>query len=120
MHSAEAEVRKHIRTYLMIGAALLVFTVITVAASFLSLGVAGNVTLALIIASIKGSMVAAIFMHLNHEKRWIYGSLLLTVLGFLVLMSVPMFTTMDHIGTPVGVPAAAGAPGGNDAGHEAH
>lgn len=117
MHSAEAEVRKHIRTYLMIGAALLVFTAITVTASFVNMGVAGNVTLALIIASIKGSMVAAIFMHLNHEKRWIYGALLLTVLGFLVLMSVPMFTTMDHIGTPIVVPAAAGA---SEAGHEGH
>ncbi len=40
-------------------------------------------TLALIIATIKGSMVAAVFMHLNHEKPWIYGSLLLTVIGFL-------------------------------------
>ena len=63
----------------MIGVALLVFTVITVAASFISLGVAGNVTLALIIATMKGSMVAAVFMHLNHEKPWIYGSLVLTV-----------------------------------------
>jgi caa(3)-type oxidase subunit IV len=120
MHSAEAEVRKHIRTYLMIGAALLVFTGITVAASFVSMGVAGNVTLALIIATMKGSMVAAVFMHLNHEKPWVYGALLLTVVGFLILMSVPMFTTMDHIGTPIVVPAAAGAPGGTGAGHEAH
>ena len=116
MHSAEAEVRKHIRTYLMIGAALLVFTGITVAVSFVNLGVAGNVGLALVIASLKGSMVAAVFMHLNHEKPWIYGSLILTVIGFVVLMTVPMFTTMDHIGTPIVVPAAAGA----EAGHEGH
>ncbi len=116
MHSDAAEVQKHIKTYLMIGAALLVFTGITVAASFMNLGVAGNVTLALVIATFKGSMVAAVFMHLNYEKPWIYGALLLTVIGFLVLMSVPMFTTMDGIGTPTEIPASAGA----GAGHEAH
>ncbi len=117
MHSDAAEVQKHIKTYLMIGATLLVFTGITVAASFVNMGIAGNVTLALIIATMKGSMVAAVFMHLNHERPWIYGSLVLTVIGFLVLMSVPMFTTMDNIGTPIHAPAAVGAA---EAGHEGH
>lgn len=117
MHSDPAEVRKHIRTYLMIGAALLVFTAITVAASFISLGVAGNVALALVIATAKGSMVAAIFMHLNHEKLWVYGSLVLTVAFFVVLMFIPLLTTADQIGTPIVVPAAAGAA---EAGHEGH
>jgi cytochrome c oxidase subunit IV len=66
------------------------------------------ITVALIIATMKGSMVAAVFMHLNHERMWIYGALILTVIGFIILMTVPMFTTMDHIGTPmhVAVPAA--------------
>ena len=62
-------------------------------------------------------MVAAIFMHLNHEKPWIYGALLLTVIGFVVLMLVPVFTTMDNIGTAIVVPGAAGAA---EAGHEGH
>jgi hypothetical protein len=39
-------------------------------------------------------------MHLSHEKKWIYGALLLTVAAFIVLMSVPLFTIMDTIGTP--------------------
>jgi cytochrome c oxidase subunit IV len=56
------------------------------------------ITLALIIASIKASMVAAVFMHLNHEKKWIYGSLLLTVAFFVVLIFVPLFTTMNTFG----------------------
>ena len=51
-------------------------------------------------------MVAAVFMHLSHEKKWIYGSLILTVGFFIVLMFVPLFTTMDTIGTPI---ACAGA-----------
>ncbi len=108
MHSDSAEVQKSIRTYMMVGGMLLVFTAITVAASYLSLGVALGITVALLIATMKGSMVAAVFMHLSHEKKWIYGALILTIVGFLVLMTVPMFTVMDTIGTPIHVAAPAG------------
>ena len=120
MHADVEAVRKSVRTYMMIGAALLVFTGITVAANLLHLSVPLAITLALIIASIKASMVAAVFMHLNHEKRWIYGSLLLTVAFFIVLMSIPLFTTMDSTGTRITGPAAAheaGAPPDEHAGH---
>ena len=86
MHSDADSIKKSIRSYLMIGAALYVFTVITVAVNQIHLAVPFAITLALIIAIIKGSMVAAVFMHLNHEKRWIYGSLILTVVFFVVLM----------------------------------
>ena len=48
------------------------------------------ITVALIIATMKGSMVAGVFMHLSHESKWIYGALILTVLGFVILMLVPM------------------------------
>jgi cytochrome c oxidase subunit 4 len=108
MHSDPnpAEIKKSIRTYLAIGAALLVFTVITVAANLVTLAVPAAITVALIIASIKASMVAAVFMHLNHEKKWIYGTLILTVAFFAVLMLVPLFTAMDSIGTPTPGPAA--------------
>jgi caa(3)-type oxidase subunit IV len=116
MHSDVEAVRKSVRTYLMIGGALLVFTVITVAANYLHLPVPAAITLALIIASIKASMVAAVFMHLNHEKQWVYGALILTVAFFVVLMSVPMFTTMDTFGKHVTAPAAAAA-AGEHAGH---
>ena len=53
----------------MVGAALLAFTVITVAANLIHLAVPLAITVALIIASFKASMVAAVFMHLSHEKR---------------------------------------------------
>jgi cytochrome c oxidase subunit IV len=96
-----------IRKYFMIGAALLVFTVITVAVNQVHLAVPAAITVALIIAVMKGSMVAAVFMHLSAEKRWIYAALILTVAGFLVLMTVPLFTTMDTIGTPIHVAPAA-------------
>jgi cytochrome c oxidase subunit IV len=105
MHTAP-----NIRKYIMIGAALLVFTVITVAANQVHLAVPLAVTVALIIAIMKGSMVAAVFMHLSDEKKWIYGALLLTVAFFIVLMTVPIFTIMDTIGTPVHHPPAAEQP----------
>jgi caa(3)-type oxidase subunit IV len=106
--------RKTIRLYLAIGAALLVFTGLTVGANQLHLAVPAAITVALIIAITKGSMVASVFMHLSHERRWIYGSLILTVLFFAVLMTVPLFTTLDNIGTPIkAVPVAE-----HGAGHE--
>ena len=108
MHSDAEEVQKSVRKYMMIGAALLVFTGITVAASYLNLAVPAAITVALVIAGMKGSMVASVFMHLSHEKKWIYGSLLLTVVFFIVLMAVPIATISDTIGTPTHH-AAAGA-----------
>ena len=114
MHADPAEVKKTIRTYLMVGAALFAGTVITVAANQFHLAIPLAIVVALIIASVKGSMVAGVFMHLSHEKRWIYGALVLTVVFFVVLMMLPLLTTSDHIGTPIHSPASAEA----SAGHE--
>jgi cytochrome c oxidase subunit 4 len=113
MHSDPAAIKKSIRSYLMIGGLLFVGTVVTVLANQVHLAVPLAITVALIIASIKGSMVASVFMHLSHEKKWIYGSLLLTVAFFIVLITLPLLTTLDHIGTPIAAPAAAGAPAGH-------
>ena len=99
MHSDQESIRKTIRTYWMIGAALFVFTGITVAANQVHLAVPIAITVALIIATMKGSMVASVFMHLSHEKQWIYGALILTVVFFIVLIFVPLFTIKDGIST---------------------
>ena len=107
MHSDPEAIKKSVRTYFMVGAALFVFTVITVAVNQVHLAVPLAITVALIIATIKGSMVAAIFMHLSNEKKWIYGALLLTLIGFIIVMSVPFLTVNDGIGTPIRVPAHA-------------
>jgi caa(3)-type oxidase subunit IV len=114
-HSDPAAIKKSVRTYMLVGALLYVGTVITVAANQVHLAVPLAITVALIIATIKGSAVAAVFMHLSNEKKWIYGALLLTVAFFVVLMAVPFFTVSDTIGTPVhhASPAATGA-------HEGH
>jgi cytochrome c oxidase subunit 4 len=105
MHSAPP-----IRKYIFIGAALLVFTGITVAANQVHLAVPLAVTVALIIAIMKGSMVAAVFMHLSDEKKWIYGALLLTVAFFVVLMMLPIFTIIGYDWHADPSPAAAAQP----------
>ena len=97
--SDPAVIKKAIRTYGIVGGLLLVFTVITVAVNQVHLAVPFAITVALIIATIKGSMVASIFMHLSHEKKWIYGALVLTVVFFIVLMMLPGLTVADGIGT---------------------
>ena len=85
----------------MIGAALFVGTAITVAVNQVHLAIPIAIAVALLIATTKGSLVAAVFMHLSHEKKWIYGALLLTIVFFIFLMCIPLFTIMDSIGTPV-------------------
>ena len=102
MHSDPAEIKKRIRTYGIVGGLLLVFTAITVAVNQVHLAVPLAITVALVIATTKGSMVAAIFMHLSDEKKWIYGALLLTAVFFVVLILLPNLTVAGGIGTPIG------------------
>jgi len=92
------EIRKHARIYWVIGLALMVLTIVTVLVSYLDLGFAGNVALALFIASFKVSLVAGIFMHLISEKQLIYWILLMTVGFFAVLMSLPVITATGNFG----------------------
>jgi caa(3)-type oxidase subunit IV len=114
-HSDPAAIKKSVRTYMLVGAALYVGTIITVAVNQVHLAVPLAITVALIIATVKGSLVASVFMHLSNEKKWIYGSLILTAFFFAVLKAVPMFTVKDGIGTPIHHEAPAGS-----AGHEGH
>src|SRR5438477_8701 len=99
MSEHPVDMGKSIRTYGIVGGLLLLFTGITVGVNLIHLSsVALAITIALIIATMKGSMVAAIFMHLNHEKKWIYGALVLTVVFFTVLILLPNLTVGDTIG----------------------
>ena len=69
MHADPEDIRKSVRSYMIVGALLLVFTAVTVAANRLHLAVPMAITVALIIAATKGSMVATVFMNLSHEKK---------------------------------------------------
>lgn len=77
-HTAH-DVSKHIRGYLMVGGTLLLFTGITVALSYVNFGTQkANVAVAMLVATFKAGLVAAIFMHLSSEKRMIYRILIFT------------------------------------------
>jgi cytochrome c oxidase subunit 4 len=93
MSESEAEhVRQHVRVYLMVFAALGVLTVVTVAISYLDLPTGFAITIAVIVASVKASLVAAYFMHLVSEEKVIYYLLLLCAAFFAALMFLPLLT----------------------------
>ena len=72
--------------------ALLILTALTVGAAYIDLG-SGNVVVALIIATIKASLVALFFMHLRWEKP-VNG--IIAMAGFLFLGIFLMFDLMDQ------------------------
>jgi cytochrome c oxidase subunit 4 len=87
-----ADIDRHVRVYIMVFVALMALTIITVAISRLHLPIPEAVTIALIVAVIKGSLVAGFFMHLISEKKVIYAVLGITVAFFVVLLFVPTLT----------------------------
>jgi len=96
MHSDPAEIKKSVRSYITVFVALMAFTLITVAAARFHFAVPIAITIALIIAAMKGSMVAAVFMHLISERKVIYAVLILTALFFALLLALPNLTTFEH------------------------
>lgn len=91
-------IRKSVRTYMIVGLILFAGTVLTVLVATLpALDVghhgfdAMDAILGLAIAATKASLVAAIFMHLNHEKKaiyWIFGSGLVFVMALFFLTAL--------------------------------
>jgi cytochrome c oxidase subunit IV len=90
------EFKKHLGKYYLVFVALLCLTAITVGVSYLHLQRPMAITLALIIASVKAGLVAAVFMHLIDEKKVIYAVLLLTVLFFALVLTLPSLTVFEH------------------------
>ncbi len=108
-----AEIDKHVRTYVMVFAALLVLTGVTVAVSYLHLEVHQAIAVALVIATFKASLVALFFMHLISERQVILWILALTGAFAAVLLLLPAITNHDHIisaNMPAGMTSAAHAP----------
>src|SRR3954468_22394485 len=73
-HSHDAEhVSKHVKGYLVVGAALLFLTGFTVFLSYVNFdkylpGHGWNIIVGMIVATFKAGLVAAIFMHLKGER----------------------------------------------------
>jgi cytochrome c oxidase subunit 4 len=78
------------RTYLAVGAALLVLTAVTVAISFLPLG-GWNAIVAVGVASIKALLVALVFMHLLYDRKLYLVVFVVAVLFLGVFIGLTMF-----------------------------
>jgi cytochrome c oxidase subunit 4 len=93
-----ADIDKHVRIYIAVFVALMVLTVVTVAIARFHLPVPLAVAAALIVATIKGGLVACYFMHLISEKKLIYAVLGLTAAFFVALLALPVLTVSDTFG----------------------
>ena len=89
------DIDKHVRIYITVFVALMVLTVVTVTVSRFHLPVPMAVSVALLIAIIKGSLVACYFMHLISEKKLIYAVLVVTAVFFAALLALPALTTSN-------------------------
>ncbi len=104
MADTPEEIQKAQKKYILIGLILFVFTVVTVAVAtvpWLDFGEHGfdskDAIIGLIIATIKASLVGAIFMHLNHEKKTIYVVLVIGVLMGIALIGLIGWSFEDPI-----------------------
>ena len=87
-----AQVRQHVRVYLMVFLALAVLTIVTVSISYLRLPMTYAIPLAMVVATVKAGLVAGYFMHLISEEKVIIWLLLLCAAFFVTLMALPVGT----------------------------
>ena len=95
MSDHSEDISKHVRSYLIIGGTLILGTILTVLASYIDLGHYWNIVLALVIASVKATLVALFFMHLISEKQMIYTVLAFTAFFFCGLMFITISAYND-------------------------
>ena len=93
---------QHVRPYLFVGAALFIFTAITVGLSYVDfdhlLGSHGmNMKIGLSVAAFKVGLVGAWFMHLKSEKSTIWTPLIFTFLFVTGLFLLFLLAYLDPI-----------------------
>ena len=98
--SGGEDIKHHVKVYVGVFIALMVATVITVSVSYMRLAILGAVTVAMIVATVKGSLVAAYFMHLKSEKPAIFWLLILTASFWVLLMFIPVLMFLDSYQMP--------------------
>ena len=91
--SEAALVKQHVRVYVMVFSALAVLTIVTVAISYLQLPTAYAIGIAMVVATVKASLVALYFMHLISEEKVILWLLALCAAFFVFLMLLPVGVT---------------------------
>ncbi len=90
--SEAARVKSHLRVYVMVFVALAALTVVTVAISYLHLPTALAITVAMVVATVKATLVAGYFMHLLSEEKVILWLLVLCVAFLVFLFALPLGT----------------------------
>jgi caa(3)-type oxidase subunit IV len=116
MADSPEAIKKATRLYLLIGGILFLGTVLTVAVATvpaLDVGHHGfdvwDMILGLAIATVKASLVALIFMHLNHEKRliyWVFGFGLVGAFFLVALIALAKWDPIHYNGFKTGVPGS--------------
>jgi caa(3)-type oxidase subunit IV len=116
MADSPEAIQKSLRLYKLIGAVLFAGTVITVLVATvpaLDFGKHGfdtaDMVLGLLIASVKATLVAAIFMHLNHEKSmiyWLFGFGILAAFFLVALIALAKWDPIHYNGFGNGVPGS--------------
>ncbi len=119
MADSPEAIKKSIRTYLLVMGALFVGTILTycvATVSWLDVGGHGfdaaDCVLGLMIATVKASLVAAIFMHLNHERKaiyWIFFGSFIFVAALGGLLALAFSSPIHDEYFPQAMPAHHGA-----------
>ena len=114
MADSPEEIKKSIRLYLIIGGALFAGTILTVMVAvvpWMDIGDHGfdkaDMILGLAIATTKATLVALIFMHLNHEKKvvyWLFGSGLFFATAMVYLLFLAKGDPIKYDGFDLGGP----------------
>ena len=91
-------IAKEKKLYLTIFGALAVLTVVTVLISRVHFDRPIAIFIALAIATVKATLVAGFFMHLLHERKFIFGVLGLTLFFFGVLLWGPWHHHAEVVG----------------------
>lgn len=97
--SSVEDIRKHVKVYYMVFGALAVLTVLTAAVAELHfLTVPQAIGVALIIASVKASLVVCYFMHLISERGLVFWILGICVFFFIMILLIPAVEIGESVG----------------------
>lgn len=97
-HTSDSLSHHHItplRIYLAVGISLIILTGITVAISFIHFG-AFNLVVAMLIASVKASLVAMFFMHLYYDNKLYAAIFSISLIFVSVFIILTMFDTLQR------------------------
>lgn len=90
------DISKHVKAYVAVFVALAVFTVVTIVVAQIHIQPPWNVVVALLIATVKATLVVVIFMHLKWDRFIsIWAVLGLCAVFFVVLMLLPVLIAND-------------------------